>query len=68
MMRNSKLQIRAGLKTILLSGFFSFLTGTGYSQTPPEEKLYMGQVPPASEPLLFPLEVKEGYFAAVLFV
>ena len=64
MMRNSKLQIGAGLKTILLSVVFSFLTGTGYSQTPPAEKLYMGQVPPESKPLLFPLEVKEGYFAA----
>ena len=63
-MRNSNLQIEVGLKTILLSVVFSFLTGTGYSQTPPAEKLYMGQIPPECKPILFPLEVKEGSFAA----
>lgn len=63
-MRNRNIQIGAGLKTILLSVVFSFLTGTGYSQAPPAKKLYMGQVPPESKPSLFPLEVKKGYFAA----
>ena len=42
----------------------SLMVITGCKQSVPADKLYMGQPPPGSTPKVFPLSVKEGFFAA----
>jgi hypothetical protein len=64
MMRNCNLQIETGLKLILLSVIFSFLVNSGFTQTPTTGSLYMGQGPSGNIPKIFPLSVKQGFFAA----
>jgi len=55
---------RTGLKSILISIVFSFLTGFGFSQAVLVEKLYLDQTPPGNTPKIFPLSVNQGFFAA----
>jgi hypothetical protein len=63
MMRNSNLQIGAGLKSILISVVFSLLTAASFTQSIPAGS-YLGQTPPGNTPKPFPLFVNEGFFAA----
>ncbi len=63
-MRNSNLQIGTGLRSLLLSAFFSFLLNPGFTQSVPAENLYLGETPPGSTPKIFPLSVEQGFFAA----
>jgi len=37
---------------------------TGFSQSIPEKKLYLGQTPPGNSPEIFSLDVNPGFFAA----
>jgi hypothetical protein len=53
-----------GLISVIISLFFSFLAGPGFAQTIPTGSYYMGQVPPGNTPKIFPLSVKQGFFAA----
>jgi hypothetical protein len=64
MMRNINLQIRAGLKSILLSTVLFLLASTCFTQILPAGSLYLGQTPPGNTPKALPLFVKEGFFAA----
>jgi hypothetical protein len=64
MMRNSNLQIGAGLKSILISVVFSLLTAASFTQSIPVESRYLGQTPPGNTPKALPLFVNEGFFAA----
>jgi hypothetical protein len=63
-MRKSNLQICAGLRLILISVVFPFLVNTGCTQSIPTQSLYLGQTPPGNRPEIFPLSVKQGFFAA----
>jgi hypothetical protein len=63
-MRKSNLQISTGLKSILLSAGFSLLATTCFTQSIPTDSLYLGQTPPGNTPKIFPLSVKQGFFAA----
>ncbi len=47
-----------------MSVVFSLLVNTVCTQTIPTESLYLGQTPPGNTPKIFPLLVKEGFFAA----
>jgi hypothetical protein len=63
-MEKASNQIDKGLKSILLSLLFSFLVNPGFAQSLPKESLYLGQTPPGDIPKIFPLNVKQGFFAA----
>jgi hypothetical protein len=63
-MINNKLQIGTGLKSILLTTVFSLLVTAGFTQSTPEGSRYLGQTPPGNTPKIFPLSVKQGFFAA----
>jgi hypothetical protein len=63
-MKKPNLQNCIELKTILISGLFSLMASTNYSQPIPADSLYLGQTPPGNTPRIFPLSVKQGFFAA----
>jgi hypothetical protein len=53
-----------GLRSILLSAVLSLPAISSFAQSLPSGSLYMGQVPAGNTPEIFPLSVKQGYFAA----
>lgn len=63
-MRKTNFQIAAGLKSILISVAFSSLVTTCFTQSIPAGNLFLGQTPPGNTPKIFPLSVKQGFFAA----
>jgi len=63
-MRKANLQIGTGLKSILMSIVFSFLANIGFTLSIPTESYYLGQTPSGNTPKIFPLSVKQGFFAA----
>jgi hypothetical protein len=63
-MRKTTLQIGTGLKSLLTSAAFSLLATTCFTQSIPTEFYYLGQTPPENTPKIFPLSVKQGFFAA----
>jgi hypothetical protein len=63
-MRHTYFQTGTGLRLILLSVVFSFLVNTGFTQSIPAGSLYLDQTPPAYTPKIFPLAVRQGFFAA----
>lgn len=63
-MEKASNQIDKGLKSILLSLIFSFLVNPGFAQSLSTEGRYLGQTPPGNIPKIFPLNVKQGFFAA----
>ena len=63
-MRKTNLQIGTGLKLILISAVISFQANSGFTQSISTESLYLGQTPPGNTPKIFPLSVKQGFFAA----
>jgi hypothetical protein len=63
-MKYTNLQIGTGLRSILISAFFSFLASVCIAQKLPTENLYLGQTPPRNTPKAFPLIVNKEYFAA----
>ena len=64
MNRSSNLQIGTGLRSILISAVLFFLVNNSFSQSVSTESLYLGQTPPGNTPKIFPLSVKQGFFAA----
>jgi hypothetical protein len=63
-MRNRNLQIVTGLKLILISVVFFSQTNSIAAQPIPNNNLFIGQTPPGNTPKIFPLSVKQGFFAA----
>lgn len=63
-MRKSNIQIRTGMKSILISAAFFLLTFNSFTQSIPAESRYLGQTPPGNTPKVFPLSVNQGFFAA----
>jgi hypothetical protein len=63
-MRKTNLQISTGLKSILISAVISFQANSCFTQSISTESLYLGQTPPGNTPKIFPLSVKQGFFAA----
>jgi hypothetical protein len=57
-------QIGTGMKSILISVAFFLLTFTSFTQSVPEENKYFGKTPPGNIPLVIPLFVNKGCFAA----
>jgi len=53
-----------GLRSIFMSAVFSFLAISGFTQSIPVRNLYLDQTPPGCTPKIFPLAVKQGFFAA----
>ena len=64
MNRYSNLQTGTGLRSILISAVLFFLLNNGFSQSVSPGSLYLGQTPPENIPKIFPLAVKQGFFAA----
>ena len=64
MNRPSILPIRTGLRSILISAVLFFLLNNSFSQSVSPGSLYLGQTPPENIPKIFPLAVKQGFFAA----
>jgi hypothetical protein len=62
--RTSNLQIGKGLRSILILAVLLFLATNGFTQSDSEGSLYLGQIPPGNIPKIFPLSVKQGFFAA----
>ena len=56
-------QTGAGLKSILISLFITLLFNTGCKHSIPIQDLYLGEAPPENTPKIFPLSVKDGFFA-----
>jgi hypothetical protein len=52
------------LRSILISTVCLFMLGCGSHKNVPVESLYLGQTPPGNTPKIFPLGVKQGFFAA----
>jgi len=63
-MKYKNLHFGNELKSILLSVAFSFLVNSGFTQTITTERLYLDQIPAGNSPKIFPLSVKQGFFAA----
>jgi hypothetical protein len=63
-MRYKNLQIGTGMRSFLISVVFSFMVNPGFAQSIPKDSLYLGQTPPGNTPKIFPLSVKQGFFAA----
>jgi hypothetical protein len=63
-MRYKNLRIVTGLRSILFSAVCSLFANTGFPQSVSEGNLYLGQTPPGDTPKIFPLQVKQGFFAA----
>jgi len=51
-----------GLRSILISAIYFIIAGCSSSQV--TGSLYLGQTPPGNTPVIFPLAVKQGFFAA----
>ena len=64
MMRKTSRQTGTGLNSLLLSIIFSLLVTPGFTQSIQTQNLYLGQTPPGNTPAIFPLSVKQGFFAA----
>jgi hypothetical protein len=58
------LQIGTGLRSIFISAALFFLANNAFTQLVTKENLYLGQTPPENIPEIFPLPVKQGFFAA----
>jgi hypothetical protein len=52
------------IKCFPLFIIFLFLANYVFSQTIPAGKMYLKQAPPGDKPKIFPLSVKQGFFAA----
>ncbi|PKP34561.1 MAG: hypothetical protein CVU00_06245 [Bacteroidetes bacterium HGW-Bacteroidetes-17] len=63
-MKNNNLQLKRGLKSILITLAFSFLVNHGFTQSVPIDSLFLGQTLPGNTPKRFPLSVSQGSFAA----
>jgi len=63
-MKYKNLHFGNELKSILLSVAFSFLVNSGFTQSITTERLYLDQTPAGNSPKIFPLSVKQGFFAA----
>jgi len=61
-MRHRNFQNGTGLRSILISAIYFIFAGCSSSQE--TGTLYLGQTPPGNTPELFPLAVKQGFFAA----
>jgi len=61
---SSNLQTGEGLRSILIAAALLFMVISGFTQSVPTENLYLGQTPPVNTPEVFPLSVKQGFFAA----
>jgi hypothetical protein len=59
-----KLKTGNGMRLILISAFFSFLTSACFAQVLSAGSLYLGQTPPENTPKALPLFVNERFFAA----
>jgi len=64
MIRLSNPLIGAERRLILISVLFSILVNTVCAQSIPADSRYLGQSPPGNTPVIFPLFVNRGYFAA----
>lgn len=63
-MKSNNILVGAGLRSILLPFAFFLLANNCVSQSTSTPGLYLDQVPPGSSPKIFPLSVKQGFFAA----
>ncbi|MBK9389258.1 MAG: putative Ig domain-containing protein [Bacteroidetes bacterium] len=63
-MRKTYPQTSTGLKSTLVIIVLSTLVTNCSNESLPTEKSYMGQTPPGNTPKIFPLSVKQGFFAA----
>jgi hypothetical protein len=52
------------LRSILISTIYFIIVSCSSSQETPTGSLYLGQAPPGNTPKIFPLAVKQGFFAA----
>lgn len=57
-------RIGRGLKSILISLIIPLFVNSGCNHLIPSKDLYLGQTPPGNKPKIFPLSVKDGFFAA----
>ncbi len=57
-------QTGTGIKSILISVALFLLTVTSCTRSVPEENRYLGMTPPGNIPLVLPLSVNKGCFAA----
>jgi hypothetical protein len=58
------LHLRTGMRSILLLIVFLFQTNNSFTQSIPVRHLYLDQTPPGNTPKIFPLAVRQGFFAA----
>jgi hypothetical protein len=63
-MRYINLQIGRGMRSILISALFYSIINPGFAQSITRNRLYLDQTPPQNTPKVFPLSVKQGFFAA----
>jgi hypothetical protein len=61
---SSNLQTGEGLRSILIAAALLFMVKSDFTKSVPTENLYLGQTPPGNTPEVFPLSVKQGFFAA----
>jgi hypothetical protein len=52
------------LRSIVISTIYLFILGCGSHHQLPNGRLYLGQTQPGNTPKVFPLSVKQGFFAA----
>ena len=60
----SNLQTGEVLRSILIAAALLFMVKSGFTQSVPTKNLYLCQTPPGNIPKIFPLAVKQGFFAA----
>lgn len=63
-MRKTYPKSLTGLKTPLAIIFLLILATNCSNDSVPTDRLYLGQTPPGNTPKIFPLSVKQGFFAA----
>jgi hypothetical protein len=63
-MKHKNFQTEIGLRSILISTIYFIMASCDSSQELPTGSLYLGQTPPGNTPKIFPLSVKQGFFAA----
>lgn len=63
-MRKINPQTLSGIGATLAIIVLSFLATNCSNESVPTDRLYLGQTPPGKTPEIFPLSVKEGFFAA----
>jgi len=61
---SSNLQTGEVLRSILMAVALLFIVKSGFAQSVPTGNLYLCQAPPGNIPKIFPLAVKQGFFAA----